>query len=787
MTERTTQETTGRRNNNMESIPHRSLDHFHLFYDSSPFGYQSLNADGHIEYVNQAWLEMLGYTRKEVVGRWFGEFITSSTRPEFPGRFADFKQAGQVKAVQWDMIHKNGRVITVEFDGRAVYDAQGNFNRCHCIARDITEQSRAIRALEVSEQMYHTLIDGLPDIVMRFDRDGRHLFASENVSSVTGIPATGYIGKTHRELGFPQDKCQVWEETIRTVFDTGQAHESEYTCENQNGATVFNWRLLPERDTDGHIVSVLSVSRDVTAHRQAQEALRESEKRYRLLFDQMLSGMALHEVVTDESGAPVDYRFLSVNAAFDDLTGLKAEDVLGRTIREVLPETEPLWIERFGQVALTGEPIQFVEHLGPLGRYFQVRAYCPKPRQFVAVFNDVTELRSAIDELRASQEKLATIFDSAPAMMLVLDRRHRVRHANRAFEAFSNSSASSIEGRSLCGIIGCTGALDNPCARAVGPKCDACRLGRAIEDTLSTGTSHHNVEYCGRIEREDGFGEVVLLGATATVQSGDEPNLLLCLQDVTEQRAATDRAKQREAELAHVSRLTTLGEMASGLAHELNQPLSAILNYGAACSKLASASFPDLKRIRTNLSRIVVQADRATQIMSRIRAFAQRRPPRLGPVDLAQATARVIELLSWDIRQKGVDIRLELHDTLAPVPADAVQIDQVLINLVRNAIEAMQDVPRARRQLTIRTGVGTTGAAEVEISDTGVGLPEKNADRVFEAFFSTKPDGLGIGLSISRTIVEMHNGTLNVCRNSGPGCTFKMVLPTEPQAESQTP
>jgi two-component system sensor histidine kinase TtrS len=308
-----------------------------------------------------------------------------------------------------------------------------------------------------------------------------------------------------------------------------------------------------------------------------------------------------------------------------------------------------------------------------------------------------------------------------------------------------------------------------------------------MEDTFNTGTSHHNIEYHGRVQGPDDIHEIVLLGATAIVQSGDKPRLLLCLQDVTKPRLAMDRAKQREAELAHVSRLTTLGEMATGLAHELNQPLSAILNYGAACSKLVGAQTPDLKRIAVNLDRIVAQADRAAQIMARIRAFAQRRPPRLGPVDLTRAVTRVIELLSWDIRQKGVDVALELTDALAPVEADAVQIDQVLLNLAKNAIEAMQGVPRNQRQLTIRTNTIDGDTVRVEVSDTGIGLPEENADRVFEAFFSTKPDGLGIGLSISRTIVEMHGGTLEAYNHPGHGCTFVMALPparsTEPPGD----
>ncbi|MBU1248646.1 MAG: transporter substrate-binding domain-containing protein, partial [Proteobacteria bacterium] len=260
------------------------------------------------------------------------------------------------------------------------------------IFRDITEAWEAEQALRKSKDLYQTLLQGLPDIIMRFDREGRHLFASDKVEQLAGISAEQFIGKTHRELGFPEEQCDFWEASIRQVFEMGRPVISEFTFEGLVGTIVFDWRLLPETDKQGAVLSVLSISRDVTEHRRLQHD-------YQILFDKMLDGFALHEIIFDAAGKPVDYRFLTINPAFEQLTGISTEAVVGKTVLEVLPNTEPYWIETYGQVALTGTPTVFEQYSNELEKHFIVTAFLAAPNQFACIFHDITSLKKAEEEL----------------------------------------------------------------------------------------------------------------------------------------------------------------------------------------------------------------------------------------------------------------------------------------------------------------------------------------------------------------------------------------------------
>lgn len=238
-------------------------------------------------------------------------------------------------------------------------------------------------------------------------------------------------------------------------------------------------------------------------------------------------------------------------------------------------------------------------------------------------------------------------------------------------------------------------------------------------------------------------------------------------------------AGDRQAALFHTSRLSMLGEMVSGLAHQLNQPLSAILSYGDASLRLLQAGPPDVPRIAKNLGEILRQGERAGILIRRMRALAKGRSSQFAPANLNEIVRNAVTLTQWDLTQNGVVLNLELAEPLPPVHADEVQIEQVLLNLIRNAIDAMREVTGRRRLLTLRTAAQGGDRVLVEVSDTGVGLPPEGAALLFEPFFSTKPDGLGIGLSIGRSIIEAHKGTLAARSNPDWGATFFFTLPVE--------
>ena len=259
--------------------------------------------------------------------------------------------------------------------------------------------------------------------------------------------------------------------------------------------------------------------------------------------------------------------------------------------------------------------------------------------------------------------------------------------------------------------------------------------------------------------------------------SGQVDGVLLCLVNVTEREQAQAQLRQRQAELAHVSRLSIVGEMASALAHEINQPLSAIANHAQACLQAMRSSPADTDEIREDVTHIVTQAERAGQIVRRTRSFVRKDDSQRKRVDIADLVREAADLAETETREHGVALRLELDGAAHPVLADAVQVEQVILNLVRNALDAMKHQPRDERKLSIRTAAAEDGCVEVTVRDSGTGLPADQASHVFEPFFTTKPEGMGMGLAISRTIVEAHGGRLWASTNPDRGMAFRFTLP----------
>lgn len=252
------------------------------------------------------------------------------------------------------------------------------------------------------------------------------------------------------------------------------------------------------------------------------------------------------------------------------------------------------------------------------------------------------------------------------------------------------------------------------------------------------------------------------------------------LAGIAFERARSDeRGLEQQAQLAHVARLATMGEMASGLAHELNQPLCAIVNYAEASIELLASQGPtdDLRRALVEVAR---QAERAGEVIRRLREFVRWRELRREPVDINHVVREVLGFTTAELRQRGIPVRLALARNLPRVLGDAVQLQQVLINLIRNACDAMSATDASRRKLAVRTTrAGAT--VEVAVSDAGPGLPDGGGDRWFEPFFSTKRDGMGMGLSISRSIVEAHGGRIGVVSNRTRGATFRFTIPAAPR------
>lgn len=251
--------------------------------------------------------------------------------------------------------------------------------------------------------------------------------------------------------------------------------------------------------------------------------------------------------------------------------------------------------------------------------------------------------------------------------------------------------------------------------------------------------------------------------------------------DVTERKRAEEALRQALADLAHVSRVTTMGELTASVAHEVNQPIGAAVTNANTCLRWLTRDQPDVEEARAAAMRIVTDGKRAAEIISRVRLLFQKGAPQRESVDVNDVIREMVILLQGEATRYFISFRTELAADLPPVMADRVQLQQVLMNLMANGIDAMKEVD-GRRELVIRS-YGAENQLQVSVSDTGVGLPPSQADQIFSAFFTTKLHGIGMGLRISRSIVESHGGRLWAADNSPRGASFNFTLPSKMEAQ----
>jgi C4-dicarboxylate-specific signal transduction histidine kinase len=253
------------------------------------------------------------------------------------------------------------------------------------------------------------------------------------------------------------------------------------------------------------------------------------------------------------------------------------------------------------------------------------------------------------------------------------------------------------------------------------------------------------------------------------------------LAGIIRRRRAEEQSRAHQAELAHVTRLSTVGEMATGIAHEVNQPLTAMVTASQACLRMTESGTVDFDKVRETMREVATQGLRAGEIIRHLREFTRMRETKrttVDPNDLVQEAARFVEA---EALENGINMKLELGAELPRVVVDAIQVEQVILNLLRNAIEAMEGTAADQHLLTVQTRKNKAGMVELLVSDTGPGLSEETASRIFDAFFTTKSHGMGMGLSISRSIIEAHKGCLWADGLLGDGATFHFTLPSASQ------
>ncbi len=280
-----------------------------------------------------------------------------------------------------------------------------------------------------------------------------------------------------------------------------------------------------------------------------------------------------------------------------------------------------------------------------------------------------------------------------------------------------------------------------------------------------------------RLQMPDRSVKHLHMVAHATRDQDGQLEYIGAVQDVTERRLSEEALGKVRSELARVARVTSLGALTASIAHEVNQPLSGIITNASTCLRMLAADPPNVDGARETARRTIRDGERASDVIARLRALFSKKGTTSEPVDLNEATREVIALLRSELQRSRVILRSELADDLLPVKGDRVQLQQVILNLLLNASDAMSGVDDRPRQLVIRTQRDEGAHARLIVQDAGVGFDPQDAERLFEAFYTTKSEGMGIGLSVSRSIIESHHGRLWAAPNDGPGATFSFSIP----------
>jgi two-component system sensor kinase FixL len=366
-----------------------------------------------------------------------------------------------------------------------------------------------------------------------------------------------------------------------------------------------------------------------------------------------------------------------------------------------------------------------------------------------------------IVQLTAAQE-LSALLDAAVDAVIVIDAHGRIETFNRAAEQMFGFTAAGMLGKNVSLLM---------------PEPHRSAHDGYLRRYLGTGQARI-IGYGREVEaqRQDGTVFPVSL-AVGRVAGADPPRFVGFIRDISERVAAERAAAQAQQRLTHVARLSTMGEMAAGLAHEINQPLAAITTYAQACQRLLERSEqPELTDIRESLAQISRQALRAGEVIRRLRAFVTNREVRKEPIGCNRLIEDLVTLARPDLRAHDVQLNLEVEPDLPEIMADAIQLQQVLINLIRNAIDSTLQNGTERREIALRAVTAPNGV-EISVHDHGAGVEPGALAKLFNPFFTTKPQGTGLGLAISRTIVGAHGGKLTYRDEPGGGACFYFTLP----------
>ncbi len=518
--------------------------------------------------------------------------------------------------------------------------------------------------------------------------------------------------------------------------------------------------------------------KEVVERKLAEERLRHEEqelKRSEVHKAAILDSSPDCVIAIDHEG-----RITEFNPSAEQTFGHRRSDVLGWHLADVIipPSLREKHRNGFARYLATGDS-------KVLGRRLEMAALCADGREipveltitripqdgppaFTGHLRDITQRKRSEDALRAahaqivrSEERWRSVFENSAVGVALTDLNGRFIATNPVYQKMLGYTEQELQSLAFPDIT---------------HEQDLDSNGMLMAELLAGERQQFQIEK--QYRRKDGTSVWVRNNVSIVPGTERVPRFLMELsEDITQRKLSEEALDKARSELTNVARITSLGVLTASIAHEINQPLSGIITNASTCQRMLSADPPNVDGARETVRRTIRDGNRASDVITRLRTLYSKKEPSPESMDLNEATREVAALWLSELQRTGVMLRYELADDLPAVAGDRIQLQQVILNLLRNAADAMSTVDDRPRELLIRTERDEGNEVRLSVKDSGVGLTPQAAEKIFEAFYTTKTDGMGIGLSISRSIIEAHQGRLWATPNGGPGSTFSFAIP----------
>jgi PAS domain S-box-containing protein len=730
---------------------------FRSFVDYASDAFLLLDEDWTILDVNRQACEGLGYSREELIGKHKSD-LDAELDQESMQRLKRRIVGGEAITFETRHRRKDGTSFPVEV--RVSQFEQAGY-RFLCLVRDITERKRAEDELRASEERFRSVVDHATDGFFLFDEHQVLIDVNRQACESLGYRREEMIGMHPSDFDAGLDKALIGR--IGERVTNGETVTFE-TLHRRKDGTAFPVEIRARQFQRGAHRVRLSLARDITERKQAEEKLRASEERFRTLvqfsFDVYWESDAQHRFIRQEFAeglAEAPAPGSEIGKTRWEVPYLEPDAEAWRKHRETLDAHLPFRDFELARPASDGGK-RYVSVSGlPLfdktGRFIGYRG----------VGRHITDRKRIEEALRRSESYLAEAQRLSHTGTIVFSAVGPVYWSEESYRIWGLDPARGLPD------------LDTVLQRIHPEDRDNIRKEafEALEQKRKYAIEFRIVLPDGTIKHLESVGYPLISGA------GEE--MIGTHIDVTERKHAEEeheRLRQLEADLAHVNRLGIMGELAASLAHEILHPIATARNNARAGMRFLELSPPNLGEVREALACVVRDADRAKDIVGRMREHIKNAPPRMDPFGLNEAIQEVIEMVQTAIDKNRIAVRTRLMEGLEYVRGDRVQLQQVLFNLILNSVEAMSSVDGAR-ELLISTQQDHTGEVLVAVQDSGPGIDPEHLERVFSPFYTTKIAGIGMGLSICRSIIAAHGGRLWAEGNRSRGAIFQFTLPVD--------